>query len=407
MASISSRLKPNGRLVTVIGWLLAIGIFILISGKVWIASGSGRNTQIYITLLLPTLFLIAKKYINRDFSFPREYFIWILFLTWVGLSSLWSTNTEADFWSLAKRGLFISLYLGAVYYLFHINQEFLWKSIFTAVITVFVGALATLLYQYGVLDIPLGYRSHRLQELGLGGYADYGWPVAAGIFHGSIALYALYLAIDKNTRPLISIIWGAVFTTLAIYVLLTYTRGAWIALAAGFIVLVLLQRSKKAWFALALSVFTACCLIVKFWSQLLIELQTRQLSGRGPIWQFFYEQMQGHWFLGHGLGTPFEYHWPKGGAISPHAHSLYLQQIYDSGIVSLTILSAGLTLLFIKAWSLRENRWVKLALPVLIFSLVAMITDVERIYTRPGDYWVVFWTPVALLLAVSGTSKVK
>lgn len=36
-------------------WALAIGLFIQISGRVWIVSGSARNAQVYLWLLLPAL----------------------------------------------------------------------------------------------------------------------------------------------------------------------------------------------------------------------------------------------------------------------------------------------------------------------------------------------------------------
>lgn len=400
MPSASTLRKSIQVSTLILSWLIAIGIFIQISGKVWIESGSGRNTQIYIFLLLPALLITLCKIAQRKLQLSLHYSIWILFLIWVALSTLWATNSPTDPLALAKRGMYIALYLAAIHYTMRINEQLLRRAIFSGIAIIAIGALATIVYQFAVLEIPLGYRTHRLYRLDIGEFADYGWPVAAGIFHGAAAMYALYAAIEKDQRLGKSVFWGAIFLILASYVLLTYTRGAWIALFVGSIATIVLQRSRKGWLALALGALTAGILVTIFWPNLMVELHTRQLSGRGPIWQYFFEQMQGKWLLGHGLGTPFEYHWPDGHAISPHAHSLYLQQIYDSGLIALSTMSAGIVILLVKAWSLRENYWVKLALPALIYGLVAMITDVERIFTRPGDYWTVFWLPIAILLAV-------
>lgn len=168
---------------------------------------------------------------------------------------------------------------------------------------------------------------------------------------------------------------------------------------------IILQNSRLGWWLLGIGTVLVLALVIKFWPQLVIEFQEKQLSGRGPIWVYYFKVMSGHWAVGHGLGTPFEYRWPDGVQVSPHAHSLYLQQVYDSGIVSLALLGAGLLALAHKAWKLRSNYWVRLAFPALVFALIAMLTDVERVFTRPGDYWTLFWLPVAILLAVPMRSK--
>ncbi|WP_324816488.1 O-antigen ligase family protein [Pseudomonas putida] len=195
--------------------------------------------------------------------------------------------------------------------------------------------------------------------------------------------------------------WFLIFGVLCVYVLLTYTRGAWIALAFSSLVVVLLRRTRRAWFVLSLAGTLLIVAIYLFWDALIFEVTTRQLSGRGPIWNYFFSQMPGYWLFGHGLGTEFKYVWPGREMISPHAHSLYLQQIYDSGLISVALLLLGLATLTYKSVICRRDPWVQLAFPALLFAVVAMFTDVERIFTRPGDYWTVLWLPVAIILAVS------
>lgn len=387
-------------------WMLAIGLFIQLSGKVWIQSGSARNAQVYIWLLLPALIFVFYKMIVRSKCVPSAHYIpWVFFLLWVGLSTLWATGSEKDAFSLAKRGLLIALYLQAIYLLMSYNEAFLKKALLAGVVMVAVGALVSIVYQFGILDKPLAYRAYRIDRSGIEGFANYGWPVVAGIFHGAIAIWALGTALDKRATIKQVLFWMVVFMVLSLYVLLTYTRGAWFALLAGGGAIVILQNSKTGWWFLGVGTLLVLALVIVFWPQVVFEFQERQLSGRGPIWAYYLNVMSDHWLVGHGLGTPFEYRWPNGKAVSPHAHSLYLQQVYDSGIVSLALLGAGLLGLAHKAWKLRSNYWVRLAFPALVFALIAMLTDVERIFTRPGDYWTVFWLPVAILLAVPMRSK--
>lgn len=387
-------------------WLLFVGFFIQLSGKVWIESSSARNTQVYIWLLLPVLiFAVVQLFFRRSVVLSWHYIPWGAFLFWVGLSTLWAVGADTHAFSLAKRGVLIALYILAAHVLMNLNELVLRRALMAGVGVIALGALASMVYQFGVLDRPLAYRAFRIDRLGFGDFANYGWPVAAGIFHGAIAIWALGFALEKHSSFQRSLFWFFVFTVLSFYVVFTYTRGAWIALTVGVLVVVVLQNSSRGWWSLAIGLAVIFSLVVLFWPQMVFEFEKRQLSGRGPIWAYYLKEMTGHWMIGHGLGTPFEYHWPSGEAISPHAHSLYLQQIYDSGVISLALFWGGLIGLLHKSWKLRTNYWVRLAFPSLVFSLVAMLTDVERIFTRPGDYWTVFWLPIAILLAVPMRSK--
>lgn len=391
---------------SILAWILSIGFFIQLSGKVWIESGSARNSQIYIWLLLPTLIFLLYKIVSRTkLCLSVHYIPWLLFLCWVALSTIWASGSETDPVSLAKRGLFIALYIFSIYLLMACDERFLRRALLAGVIAVTIGALLSIIYQFGVLNKPLAYRAYRIDSLGIGNFANYGWPVAAGIFHGAIATWALGIALDKRTPLKQMLFWFAIFSVLCLYVLLTYTRGAWFALLGAFIASVLLQGSRRGWWLLAVGSIVVLAILIKLWPQLVFEFEKKQLSGRGPIWVYYFEVMSNHWLFGHGLGTPFEYHWTNGKTVSPHAHSLYLQQIYDSGIISLALLGSSLLGLFYKVNKIRSNYWVRLAFPALVFALIAMLTDVERVFTRPGDYWSVFWLPVAILLAVPTRPK--
>lgn len=389
-------------------WMLSLGLFIQLSGKIWLESSSAQNAQVYIWLLAPALAYCVYKIISRSACWPDwQYTPWLLFLIWVGLSTWWATDADTGAWSLAKRGVFIGLYLLAIQYLMTQRERMLYRALCAAVAIIAVSAAVSLVYQFGILDRPMSFRGYRIDRSGIGNFANFGWPVAAGIFHGAIATWALGVAVDKRTRSSLSVFWFAAFSALAAYVLMTYTRGAWIALAVCCVLIVVIHNSRRGWLALAIFVLVALTAIILSWDHLLIEVQRRQLSGRAKIWEYFYSVMSDHWVAGHGLGTPFHFVWPNEVAISPHAHSLYLQQIYDSGVTSLIFMFTGLLGLAYKAWRLRKHRWVQLAFPALIYALITMLTDVERIFTRPGDYWTVFWFPVAVLLSVPNQRKVE
>lgn len=400
--SLGARVDWHSLLV----WALAIGFFIQFSGIVWLESGSARNSQTYIWLLLPALIYVLQKVGARNWHWPDAYYApWILFLFWVGLTALWASDTETGPLNQIKRGLFIALFLVAINVLLNKREELFRRTLFAGIVVIALGALASLVYQFGWFDRPMAYRAFRIDRLGIGDFANYRWPVVAGVFHGAVATWVLGFVVNRRTDNRQAIFWLAVFAVLALYVVLTYTRGAWFGLLGSFLAVVVLQRTRRGWFLLALLMLGLLAALFIWWDKWVFEVQHRQLSNRGQIWEFFFEVMPGHWLAGHGLGTPFQFVWPGGQVTSPHAHSLYLQQIYDSGLIALALLGAGLLGLCHKAWRLRDSPWVRLAFPALVFALIAMLTDVERIYTRPGLYWTVFWLPVAVLLAVPHRAK--
>lgn len=387
---------------------MAVGLFIQLSGKVWIVSGGARNTQIYVWLLLPALILCVCSVIQKRrvrvswFCLP-----WLFFLSWVSLSTLWASGSETSAISLAKRALFIALYFVAIYFLINKNEKLFRRALYAGVLLVALGALASLIYQYGVLGKSIGFRSYRIDRMGYGNFANYGWPVVAGILNGAVAIWALGYGLYKRQSRSQAFFWLMIFAVLAIYVVMTGTRGAWFALLGGVLASVIIQKSKLGLWGIAIGVLLLLGVSLYYWDQIVFEVAHRQLSGRGPIWIYYFNIMHEHWLLGYGLGTPFEYVWGDGKLISPHAHSLYLQQVYDSGLVSLGFMLVGLLTLTYKAWVMRHHPLVQIAFPALLFALIAMLTDVERVFTRPGDYWTIFWLPIAVLLAVPGPNFAK
>ncbi|TBU92867.1 hypothetical protein DNJ95_12705 [Stutzerimonas kirkiae] len=395
-----------------IGWqavlarALGLGLFILVSGDVWLGSGSARNTQVYLWLLLPALIYLGWCMAVRRLRLPcLEYWPWLLMLAWMALSALWATEPEVPVSSQVKRGLYIALFLLAIGLLYDYSPSLLRRVVLLSVSVVALGSLATLLYQFLWLDRPLGYRAYRIYTLGWGGFADYQHPVVAGIFHGSVAAWAFGMAVERKASLRQVAFWLLVFTVLTVYVLLSYSRGAWVSLFCAVLASILMQRSRLGWCLLGVGGGTLALIALLFRESVLFELQSRQLSGRSIIWEHVFEMMSGHWLYGQGLGTTFSFPLPNSILTITHAHSLYLQQVYDSGLVALLLLLWGLSMLCLKAWRLREHPWVRLAFPVLVFALVAMLTDVERIFTRPNVYWTLFWLPVAILLAVRQEDK--
>lgn len=403
VASQTGEWQTSSKMTRVIAMAMSLGLFILISGKVWIESSSARTSQVYIWILLPALLLMLYGAIkNRGLGLQKHHAPWLAYIAWVALSTLWAGFDGGEAWKLAKRGIFIVIFLYAIDWLLNHCEAYMRRAIYLGVIVVALGALAILIYRIVWLSPNIGYRTFRLDRLGIGDFVNYRYPLAAGLFNGAIATWAFSAALNERNSPLKAGFWFAVFAVLVVLVFFTYARGAWLGIALAAFLSILMANSRRGWWVFGLGALSAVVLSIIWWDHLLAEIFHRKLSGRGPIWDYYFDVMKGHWLLGYGLGTPFEFHWADGKTVSPHAHSLFLQQVYDSGIVALALMLTGLCVVACKAWQLRDNEWVKLAVPALAFAITVMLTDVERIFTRPNDYWTIFWLPVAIILAIAG-----
>jgi O-antigen ligase len=117
------------------------------------------------------------------------------------------------------------------------------------------------------------------------------------------------------------------------------------------------------------------------------------------IWAEWLLRFNDFWLGGVGAGVTFDFTFPNGFKVTS-AHSLYLQLWYQYGIVGILLFVALLISLLWKGWSCRAQPLARLGLALLVFAMVAMVSEVHAIFQRPSPYWVLFWFPVGILLGV-------
>jgi O-antigen ligase len=212
------------------------------------------------------------------------------------------------------------------------------------------------------LAAPLGYSN------GLGVFAAIGVLLAGGL---SVRLRSVTAA-----APLLVLVPTLYFT---------YSRGAWLALAAGAVAAVALGRPRvpKAVAVAAAVVIVAALTValvrvggpagaVRKFSGVGPTVKTGQdrrllsLSGssRAQYWQVAWREYREHPWLGTGAGS-FQRHWLR---LRPaelpvlDAHSLYLETLAELGPVGLALLMAALTLPLVASVLARDDA---VAIPAL------------------------------------------
>lgn len=381
----------------VLYWLMGMGLFLQLSGKVLYTSGSANGVHVYLLLILPALLLTVWSFLRKEalFSLEAKRFLVAagLFMTVCSVSAYWSDSGQSVLFVL-KKSLVILLYLAAIIYLVSVAK---WQHIkffiLMLCVVVAVGALVSLCYQLVILDESFGWRTFRIYRMGYGKWVDLGYPVIAGIYFALFGVLAASLvALGQQNRSQ-NLVLMLVILVLLPYVFLTFSRTSWIAWAVAICYLMVVFRHRAT---IALATILACIalvMIVIYQNEMAVEVTKRQLSGRPQIWLWTLQHFLEHPLLGHGFDHSF---WPE--KPFAHAHNFFLQILFEQGILGLMSYLLMLTSVLVGVWRYRENKLVLAAFALVIYILTAMMVDVQHVITRPGLFWSIFWFPLAFTM---------
>lgn len=399
---LTQRLASLSRFFPVWPYVLGAGLVVQLTGLLFNNDGSRYATQLYLLLFVPALVLLLCRRLSVALWRQVPGGLLLGLCAWVLLSGWLHPGADNGLSYWAKIVLLVLLYVFVVASLVRLPRLFTGLLV-GAVAVAAVFAWLTLYYQFGVLDKPLDYDvlrfGGRLSELGWKGFADLDHPIVAGLYYGVFAVLATGLLVSLRLRP-----WQAALLALGLlgllaYILLTFSRGAWFATAAGGIAMLLLFPNLKSKALLGGGALLLLVALFVFWPELQHERQVG-LSNREQIWAAWGERLPTFWLLGAGAGADFEFifSWLPYTPSVKHAHSLYLQFWYEYGLPGILLLVALLASLLWKGWKCRAEPLARLGLALLVFAMVAMVSDIYAIFHRPSPYWVVFWFPVGILL---------
>ena len=378
--------------------VISFGLFLQLTGFIWINDKGIYQTQVYLWLSFPALILAIKHLISQENinRLTAPILIIIIFFCYSITTSLWATDPDVDLAKNSKKTLHTGLYILSIWLIAHHKPQYLNKILILSLIVITAGALATMIYQFGILDRPMQYRAYRLQELGWKGFADFEWPTIAGFYYGAFAICALWFYNSTNDWRK-SAFYFICFSILSIYVFFTYARGAWIPLAAASFLLLLLRPNRKI-IALAVIAFIALIIVGYLGREILFyEVVERNLTGRPYIWLETWQLIQDKWLLGYGLRADFSVLLPNGFTVI-HAHSLYLQTWYETGLIGLLLLIAILVTSTKQGWLHRTNNIDVFALSLIAYTSLIMLVDLHQAISRPDEYWTLIWLPIAIVL---------
>jgi hypothetical protein len=372
----------------VLGNWLCAGLFLFVIGYFVFPTASQQRAWFYISVLLPTLFLVPMLG-WRCKAILRQYIFLLLLPLYLWLTQFWSTGYELDNLGKYTRRLIclFSLFAATAYVINRYKhfQTYLFPLLFL------IGALYALieLWQYFsqeplnwrvLLPDPERYRNqNRLGQV-------YGIVVVLGVA-------VLFLVEYKRYRVLALL--GLVPALVAL--LLTRSSSALVSVLVAILTMpIILKFSKKALTSVLLLLVLVFFLL--YLSGVYEWFTTDGWSKRDVIWLSVLSEIKGDFSFGQGIRHDMRVF--TAGGVYSFEHNLLLAVLRYGGVIGLTLLGAVLIQAAVIGFHAnKEESFSRLWLLLLVYGFVALFVTGKYPLTELDVTWLLLWVPLAFLWA--------
>ncbi|MDG9925607.1 MULTISPECIES: O-antigen ligase family protein [unclassified Pseudomonas] len=384
----------TGRLPLVFAWLSTA---VLLLGRFW---WPGETSAWASSLRICLGFFLLAALLNwrqvwSELAERNLLLVMAAFTLWVVASVLW-LGGEAD---ILRRGLVLLVFTMAVAFLTSRYPQAFVQLLQAAAVLGAVAALVTLYLELQKSGFGFRYRAFRLHSSGIPGFAEFGNPIISGM-HLAFAGLTVFWCLLSNRRWSSRLFWGLLLLPLGAYAFFTFSRSAWLALAAGGLFLLWRLGNLRVWLLSGAALMVVLALVLMQFPGMFDIEASRNVTHRDLIWRMVLDAMPGYWLQGHGAGVSMEVmHIP--GQTVVNTHSLYLEVLFQYGLTGL-LLFLGMLLLAVRRLWLCSNPLALLALALLSASAAVMFFELHSFIHSPNLIWLWIWLPLAMALGSRG-----
>jgi hypothetical protein len=352
-------------------------------------NGSGNSFSTYL-LGLGTIPLIALQFRTLPIDWTLAGLI-ALFLGYMTLSVLWSSNNEPVVKTFSEALLVLTFCL-AVPVSIERFHWFLNALVVLVILSAVVNSGYSIYLHYALPDYqplpePRLYALGRLSN-----------PVIGALSYGFAVVLAAYMFLNE-TRRLASAGYLAAMVLFIVAIVLTGSRGVYLAMAAAMSIGMLLHYQGNTKLQVTGVAGTLLALSAAAYFFLGPEaLFSRALSFRPEIWsEFISRTITSNVWIGTGMTTDSEFQLPE--LLIQHPHSVFIATFYYGGLIGLA-LYLGLVLRAISSLgAMRQNNVRLLGCMLLAFGLTGTLLDGNELIEKVNYLWFLVWLPVGLALA--------
>ncbi len=340
--------------------------------------------------------LIAFFYSIRLVSGHPLFKLIALYMAYLLLSGLWSE--PLDRYRLGQMGaicVYLISFFTTTHYLVNRNPAHFDLMLRACTLAAGAAAIASIFIFYMSNPFP-GTRMDGIGALtNINEYAN---------VYGVFALLALGFAI--NSRKAIT--RGLFLLAMVAFMCVAWfgqsrTAFASILIALGVLSGLSLGREKS--YLLAGLALVVVLLLLAF-PEVVQQAFERGQSFRFVIWSEVWQGILARPVFGHGLLSELAIDTGRKTPMSV-AHNAYLQIFWTGGIIGLLLFLLLLGNAFRFAVRRGQQQGDYRILCILIFAACAMMTGVDILIARPRDQWILFWLPLAMLMAFGNADNVS
>jgi O-antigen ligase len=190
------------------------------------------------------------------------------------------------------------------------------------------------------------------------------------------------------------LLWVVMLGFLCVFVLLSQSRGAALALFITILAMPIWCRDRRSGVVAAIALIVA---MLAFWFFEPLVL-ARGASFRPQILMASLQMIAEHPWRGLGLGS--DYKVLASGLYFDHAHNLFSHVAIELGLPGLLLWCATWLAVLREAWKARETLYAKGIIGIWLFSTLAMQFDAASLTGTPRAEWFISWLPVGLASAL-------
>lgn len=371
-------------------------IFCLFLCSIFVTDNVRMHRNFFYLLVIPLFALQVQASFFAGLLRSPVFLASLAYLFYLWLSLTWASETAPYTYYNEARTLVLMLLFLAItaFYASRLDTfPLLLAKCFAWVVG--LSALASLAWFYsGSSFAAWGGLESRAVDIGLAGH-----PIdSAGVYGFAAVVLIFALFVHAQCRSAWTWLCAGALLSILVFIGLTQTRGAILAVALVLFTGLLCQGGKKLWLSFAVlgAVTLGIILISMHHPEGMVGFE-RRFAVRIEIWQLALERAwEAPWF-GFGVNEHQQL-FLASGEYHGVAHNLYLENLLFGGIVA-TLLLLGLVALALgRAWREYQQDNSFFLPAVILYPLIFAVSAGYLTLSKISPMWVQFWLPVGLII---------
>jgi len=369
-----------------IGWLLVGMAGSPTGGKVW-NPGKPYHTSLIVLFLLPAAWLAFRwrRALTRGLVEVLEGKLLLAFLAWAVVSVAWARNGKLG--DAAVVIVYVLTFVALLASLVAGHSRRVQALLFWSGVGIGAAALVAMVL-FPFRGGAIWQAQDRLMAFG-----TLDNPNLAAFAFGAAIVWLMQLSTSGRWRRVLQILSIAVLT---LFVVLTFTRSAWLALIATQAVMLLAATHHHIRRRAAVMLGVATLILALGGWQYMKE---RGLSYRPEILQQSMALFTQHPWLGLGMGS--RYTVVASNQDWAHSHNIVTHLAITLGLPGLLLWSLLWLAVGWRAWRYRHVVLGRVTLALWIYASVVWQFDAPLLLRRPDVEWLLGWLTVALSIGLS------